>query len=324
MLISTHSQRAVATRLRRQLGAVCVAFVPAVREHVPSEDVVSAERTVDQARADGVVVLGGGSAIGLGKAIATSRSIPLIALPTTYSGSEMTDVFGVTSNGTKHGNKDERARPALVLADPQLTVSMPAGLTAASGMNAVAHAIEALYGPSTDEQATGHARAALELLRTALPVCVSAPDDIEARTMALRGSLLAGAAMSSAGMGFHHRLAHLFGGAFRVSHAGVHAVLLPHTAALAADLHPEPLAIAGAVFGDPVGRSLHAFGERIGTPRSLSELGLSRQDVDAVARQAIDSPPRGLTREGVAVVGAMLHRALAGRPPATIDELATA
>ncbi|MFI5372864.1 MAG: maleylacetate reductase [Candidatus Eisenbacteria bacterium] len=254
-----------------------------VRQHVPEE---LAARAVDAARAaaaDGVVTVGGGSTIGLGKVVAATANVPLIAVPTTYSGSEMTPTYGVTGE-RKVTRRDPRALPKTVIYDPELTLGLPGRVTASSGLNALAHCMEAIVGPGANPPAALAAREASAILPGALRSCVREPRAEEARSDAQYGGFLAARSLALAGTGLQHTLAHILGGRFKLVHADAHAVLLPHVAALHEREAPAPMSRFAESLGadGSASEALHRLAADTGAPLSLAELDMPREGIDVV------------------------------------------
>jgi maleylacetate reductase len=303
----------VAERLGRRHAATCGEVV----QHVPVEVAGRARQLARDAGADSLVAVGGGSAVGLAKAVALELDLPIVAAPTTYAGSELTTISGLTEAGRKRTGRDPRVRPRVVLYDPALTLSLPAPVTAASGMNALAHAVEALYGPGASPVADALAGDGIRALAAGLPVAVERPGDLAGRTRALRGAWLAGAALAAAGAGIHHQLCHVLGGAFGLDHGGVHAVLLPYSAGFVTPAVPRAMArVAGALGVADAATGLWDLGRRLGAPASLAELGLPAADLDRAAELAaaqVDGRPRPVTASELRDLLAAAH---AGRPPA--------
>jgi maleylacetate reductase len=187
------------------------------------------------------VAVGGGSAVGLGKAIALEHGLPVIAVPTTYAGSEMTPVWGLTENGEKRTGRDQRVLPRSVLYDPELTLSLPAGMSATSGMNAMAHAVEGLYAPDATPIISLMAAEGVRALAAALPRVVTDGADLDARTDAQYGAWLCGAVLAATTMSLHHKLCHTLGGTLDLPHAQTHTVVLPHALAYNAAAAPAAL-----------------------------------------------------------------------------------
>ena len=249
MIISGRHEADAAAAVSAELGDDLVARIPDVVQHVPVD---VAARAIDAARDAEVgllISIGGGSATGLAKVVARDTGLPILAVPTTYAGSEMTPIWGQTDHGEKTTGRDPRVLPRLVVYDPVLTISMPADLTAASGMNALAHALESLYAPDATPRSLEVAEEAIRALADGLPDAVARPDDLEARTAALRGAWLAGWALGSTTMGLQHKLAHVLAGKYQLPHAGVHSALLPHVAAFNAPAVPVPFARAVRALG---------------------------------------------------------------------------
>jgi maleylacetate reductase len=285
------------------LGGACVGLHAEARMHVP---VGVADRAVEVARAagaDGCVAVGGGSAIGLGKVIALRTGLPLVAVPSTYSGSEMTPVWGLTEDGAKRTGRDPSVLPRSVVYDPELTLSLPVGLSVTSGVNALAHAAEALYAPDASPVVSLMAEEGVRAMADALPALAAAPRDLDARGRALYGAWLCGAALGATTMGLHHKLCHVLGGTFGLPHAETHTVVLPYALAYNAPAAPEAMAALGrALDADDVPGAVRGLAGGSGVPRSLAELGLSEADLAVAARAATEQAypnPRKVTAEGV-------------------------
>jgi maleylacetate reductase len=318
LLVATRSAKAAADRLAEQLGPRVAARVAEVVQHVPDADAAAAADTVAATGADGTVTVGGGSATGLGKAVAVRTGLPLVAIPTTYAGSEATSVYGVTGQHKQTG-RDPRALPRVVVYDPLLTMQMPATLTADSGMNALAHCVEALYAPGANPVTTLLAEEGIRRLVEALPIAVETPGDLAARSDALYAAYLAGTSMEQAGTALHHTLCHTIGGTYRVDHGAVHAVLLPYSAAYNAAVAPEALGLVARALGTTdAAKGLRDLAERLRAPTNLASLGVPADALDEVAERAVvavgDRNPR---RPDVPSLRRLLDDAYAGRPPGT-------
>jgi maleylacetate reductase len=285
-------------------------------EHVPVEAAAAARRAARQAGADCLVVLGGGSAIGLAKAVALELALPIVAVPTTYSGSEVTPVYGLTGPDGKRTGRDRRVLPRVVLYDPAGTVGLPPRVAAASGMNAVAHCVEAFYGPTANPVSALLAEAGLRALAAALPGVVATPADLDARAGALYGAHLAGAALAGAGVAIHHQLCHVLGGSFGLRHADLNAVVLPHAAGFVGPAVPDRLArVAKALGAEEAATGLYDLARRLGAPASLAALGMTEHDLDKAAELAagvVSRTPRAATEEDLR---ALLLDAYEGRRP---------
>lgn len=320
LLVGTPSAAALAEELAAALGERVGGRFEGVRPHVPAAVAAAAVAAARECGADSVICLGGGSAIGTAKAVARETDLPILAVPTTYSGSEATPVWGLTQDGRKQTGSDPRVLPKAVLYDPELTVSLPAAVTAASGMNALAHCIEALYAPGRNPVTALIAAAATRALAAALPAAVERPGDVEARAGALYGAYLAGSAFAVAGSGLHHRICHVLGGAHDLPHAETHAVLIPHVVAFQESAAPEPMAriaaALGAAPGEPASAVLHELAARLGAPLALRDVGLPADGIEAVIPAILAAaPPDNPRPVDAAGVRTILASAYAGRPP---------
>ena len=301
--------------LVERLGDRCAGAFTDVQQHVPEELAARATGAAGELEADCLVAMGGGSATGLAKAVALRHQAPIVCVPTTYSGSEMTPIWGLTGPDGKRTGRDPRAQPRAVLYDPALTVGLPAEVTGPSGMNALAHCAEALYAPGANPVSSLLAEEGARTLRRGLPPAVAEPADLSARTEALLGAFLAGAAMA-AGVGVHHQLCHLLGGAYRLPHAELHAVVLPHAVHFVAPAARPQLARLAAGLGvDDVAGAIWDLGRRLGTPASLAELGLPEAELDRAAAQAVARVVQTPRRAGVTELRALLEAAWQGRRP---------
>jgi maleylacetate reductase len=305
----------LAARGRALFREDLVGVIDDVVMHVPIERATQARAEVKVREADVLVALGGGSSIGLAKAVALELGLPIVAAPTTFAGSEMTSIWGLTENGEKRTGRDERVRPKAVVYDVELVVSMPRALAAASGLNALAHAMEALYSPDLDPLVGLVAEESVRALASALPALVDngAP---RAFSEALYGAWLGGVALDRATMGLHHKLCHTLGGAFALPHAETHAVVLPHSAHYNEAAAPEAFARLRRALGrDDVGGTLFAMLGRLGLPTSLAALGLQDAQLEHAVSLATRVPypnPRPVDAAGIR---ALLTSALEGRPP---------
>lgn len=315
LLIAERSTRPVAERVERALADQVAASIAPVRPHVPAEDVTSAREVASTHAVDLIVSIGGGSATGLGKAVAVA-GIPLLAIPTTYAGSEMTPIYGITESGRKRTTRDERALPKTVLYDPALTTSLPPRPTASTGMNAIAHCVEALYAANRSPLTDLLAAEAIRLLRRALPDCVEEPSSQPARTTALYGAYLAGTVLAGTGMALHHRICHVLGGAFGIGHGDANAVILPHVVAFNAPAVPDAIQTVAEALDtqDPAG-ALFDLTASMEAPTALAQLGLEESDLDQGVTLTLEEDfynPRPVDRDGLAE---LLRDAYEGRRP---------
>jgi len=311
MLITTPGRSPGLASMSQQLGGRLAGLCDRAALHVPIDSVRGATAEAARTNADALLAIGGGSAIGLAKAVALERSVPIVAVPTTYSGSEMTSIWGVTDGEVKRTGRDARVAPRLVVYDPDLTRSLPPHVSAASGMNAIAHAVEATYAAGAGPVAVAAAEEAIRLLARGLPAIVERPDDDDARTIALRGAHAAGVALELAAMGLHHKICHVLGGTFGLPHAPAHAVMLPHVTAFNAPALPQAMArVAGALGARDAVDGLRALNRRLGLDATLGSLGLRAEDVDRAAAlvtsAAYANPRRATTGDVQAILRAAL------------------
>jgi maleylacetate reductase len=304
------------TRVRDALGDTVAADVGGSTQDVAADVVDAAASTARDVGADVIVSIGGGSATGLGKVLAFTCDLPLIAVPTTYSGSEMTAVWGRITDGRKHTAYDIRVLPRSVVYDPELCAGMPARLAAASGMNALAHCLEALWSKNANPITTALAVEAGRRLVSGLPRVVRNPSDVDAHGENLIGACLAGVVMAQAGMGIHHRSAHVLGGGWKLPHAETHSVLLPRSTALVAPRAPQAMHDASLIFNSvDVPGAVFALLQELQLPVGLSELGMPEDGLDEAARRIMEATHDDPLVPDEAAVRAMLDDAYFGRPP---------
>ena len=302
LVLSTPSQKNHADAIAARLGDAAAGVFAGAVMHTPVGVTAQALQAFADVGADCVVAYGGGSTIGLGKAIAWRNDVPQIVIATTYAGSEVTPILGETENGLKTTRRDARILPETVIYDPDLTLRLPVAISVSSGLNAMAHAIEGLYAQDRNPITALQAVEGVRALRQALPRIVEVPHDPEARSLALYGSWLCGTVLGTVGMALHHKLCHALGGSFDLPHAETHAVLLPHTAAYNAAAAADLLRPAADLFGGSIGGGLYDFAATLGAPRALRDLGLDQGDLDRAADLAVQNPywnPRPVERDAV-------------------------
>ena len=312
MLISTPGRSDLCRRARDLLGPLVVETFARAMVHVPGEIAVASRQAAESARADCILALGGGSAIGVAKVIALDSAVPIAAVPTTYGGSEMTPIWGMMENGRKETGRNSRVQPRVVVYDPDLTLALPVSVSAASGLNAIAHCIEALYASDANPLTSSAAIEGIRLLSSSLPRIVEAPGDRDQRARALNGAWLAGFALGTVQMALHHKLCHTLGGSFGLDHAGAHAVLLPYTAAYNRDSARQAMRQAATALGvEDAPTELLNLGRTLSAPTSLQELGMSEDDIEPAASLAVERQypnPRAVTREGITDLLAAAYR----------------
>lgn len=300
VLISTPGRGELTVRAKEIIGPRFAARFDDAVIHVPDHVAGTARNVALAVNADCLVAFGGGSAIGVAKAVALTTGIPIIAVPTTYSGSEMTPIWGRTSHGQKQTGRDPKVQPRVVIYDPELTLALPAYVSAASGMNAIAHCIEALYAVDATVASTEAAIRGIELLSQSLPEIVANPSSLPHREAALEGAWLAGSALGSVQMALHHKLCHTLGGAFDLPHAETHAVLLPYTAAFNRSAAQGAMKLAAkALSAADAPAALLDLEQRLGTPLSLERIGMKEADLDRASEMAVERQypnPRPVTQ----------------------------
>ncbi|MBO23205.1 MAG: maleylacetate reductase [Rhodospirillaceae bacterium] len=317
LVLSTPQQRVQAEDVARRLGDRSAGIYDKAEMHVPVEVAQAAREEAQRLGADACVAVGGGSTIGLGKAIALEFGLPIIAVPTTYAGSEMTPIWGLTEAGIKKTGRDKKVLPTTVVYDPALTGTLPAHIAAPSGMNAIAHCIEAMYSETANPIVSMMAEEGVRALARALPLVVREPENIGARTDALYGAYLAGASLGTVGMALHHKLCHTLGGSFNLPHADTHTIMIPHATAYNIGAAPDAKErLSRALETDNPAGALYDLAEFIGAKLALRDLGMTEADLDRAADIAVENPyynPRPVTRESIRE---LLDNAYHGRRPA--------
>jgi maleylacetate reductase len=316
IVLSTPQQREQAEGFAARLGSRAVGVFSKAVMHVPVETAQAARDYATKLGADCAVAIGGGSTTGLGKAIALTTSLPIVAVPTTYAGSEMTPIYGLTEAGLKKTGRDPRVLPKTVIYDPELTLSLPASLSVTSGINAIAHAAEGLYAQDANPITGLMAEEGIRALGAGIARVASRLDDLDARADCLYGAWLCGAVLGSVGMALHHKLCHTLGGTFNLPHAETHTIVLPH--ALAYNREAAPLAmqrIARALRAADGAQGVFDLARDNGVPTALKDIGLKESDIGVALDIALKNPywnPRPIER---AALRALLEAAYEGRRP---------
>jgi maleylacetate reductase len=323
MLVNDAMTGGSASTVAGQLEAHLVLRWTEVAQHVPIELAERARAAATEHAIDAVVTIGGGSSTGLAKALALSHQVPIVAVPTTYAGSEQTTIYGLTGGQHKQTGKDPIVLPRVVVYDPELTVGLPPGVTGPSAFNALAHSVEALWAPGCNPITSALALEGVRAIAGSLPQAMTHPDDIDARGNLLYGAALSGMALGATAAGLHHKICHVLGGRFDLVHADAHSVILPHALSFNAPVLPEEMArlaqALGAPGADPAG-VLWDLAVASNVPTRLADLkgrvGLLRRDqlpgaADAAAAE-VTVNPRPVTREDLL---AILERAYDGQRP---------
>lgn len=303
LVLSTPEQRVSADMIAERLGNRCAGVFDRAVMHVPVETARAARQEAARLGADCAVAIGGGSTTGLGKAIALESSLPILAIPTTYAGSEMTPIWGITEAGVKKTGRDARVLPQTVIYDANLTLGLPARLSVTSGINAIAHAAEALYAQDANPIHSLLAEEGIRALALGLPKVVASPADAEGRAECLYGAWLCGAVLGAVGMSLHHKLCHTLGGTFNLPHAETHTIVLPHALAYNAAAAPEAMRrIARALGATDAAQGIHDFAAALGAPVALRDIGMPADGLDRAADLATTNAywnPRPLDRGAI-------------------------
>ncbi|MCP3711792.1 maleylacetate reductase [Paraburkholderia sp. CNPSo 3274] len=316
LVLCTPEQRGTAEMVASRLGARTAAVFDKAVMHVPIELAREARALARELNADCAIAVGGGSTVGLGKAIAMDSGLPILAIPTTYAGSELTAIYGITEGGLKKTGTDVRVLPKTVIYDPDLTVTLPVGLSVTSGINAIAHAAEALYSRDANPVISLMAEEGIASLARSLPGIVANSTDIDARSQALYGAWLCGTTLGSVGMALHHKLCHTLGGSFNLPHAQTHTIVLPHALAYNRQAAPDAMTrIARAIGADDAAVGVYELAKANGAPVALKDIGMKAEDVEKAAEIASSNPywnPRPIEREAI---HALLQDAFDGVSP---------
>ncbi|MBR0949166.1 maleylacetate reductase [Bradyrhizobium canariense] len=323
LVLTTPQQEAQGKSLGAALGPLYAGIFPGATMHTPVEVTERALAAMKACEADCVVSLGGGSTTGLGKALALRTGINQLCIPTTYAGSEMTPIVGQTENGLKTTVRDAAILPETVIYDVDLTLTLPASLAATSGINAIAHAVEALYARDTNPVTSLMAEEGIRALARALPAIAAKGDDREARTEALYGAWLCGVCLGTVGMALHHKLCHTLGGTFDLPHAETHTIVLPHALAYNAPAVPDAMArISRAIGAADASQGLFELAKRLGAKLALRDIGMPEGGIDKAADLAVTNAywnPRPLERNAIRD---LIARAWAGEPPGAVKAVA--
>lgn len=300
LVLSTPEQRASAEMIADLLGSRAAGVFDRAVMHVPIETAREAREIANRLGADCAVAIGGGSTTGLGKAIALDSGLPILAIPTTYAGSEMTPIYGITEAGIKKTGKDARVLPRTTIYDPELSAGLPVGMSITSGINAIAHAAEGLYATDGNPVMDLMAKEGIAAMGRALPLIKKTPGDMQARSDALYGTWLCGMVLGNVGMALHHKLCHTLGGSFNLPHAETHTIVLPHALAYNAAAAPKAMTtIADALQSQNAAQAVYDLAKNNGAPVALKDIGMKEADLDKAAGIAMQNQydnPRPLER----------------------------
>ncbi|MFV3077286.1 maleylacetate reductase [Niveispirillum fermenti] len=316
MILTTPEQESDGRKLAEYLTAFECSIFHGARMHTPVDTTLRAMEDVARRQTDCLIALGGGSTIGLAKAIALRTDLHQIAIPTTYAGSEATPILGETENGVKTTQSSPRIQPEVIIYDVDLTLSLPPALSATSGINAIAHAVEGLYSKQANPIISLIAEEGIRALASGLPQLINDPANKEARSNALYGAWLCGTTLGAVGMAIHHKLCHALGGAFDLPHSQTHTIILPHALAYNAPYVSDALMRIGRAMGtDNAPLALYELARSLGAPTALKDLGMPRHGIDRIVEltfrnQYWNPAPLEETR-----LRGLLLRAWEGQPP---------
>ncbi|MFG1287838.1 maleylacetate reductase [Xanthobacter versatilis] len=319
LVLTTPQQEAEGRRIGALLGDAFAGLFTGATMHTPTEVTERALAELHATGAEGVVAIGGGSTIGLGKALALRTGVKQICIPTTYAGSEMTPILGETRDGLKTTIRSLEVLPEVAIYDVDLTVTLPPMLCATSGVNAIAHAVEALYARDRNPIVSLMAEEGIRNLASALPLLVHEPLNLDARNRAFYGAWLCGCCLGAVGMALHHKLCHTLGGSFNLPHAETHTVVLPHAVAYNAEAAPEAMAaIKRALGASDAARGLFDLVRALGVPQALADIGMPADGIERAADIAVESPywnPRPIVRDAIRD---LIAHAYAGERPGAV------
>ncbi len=318
LVLATPPQKEQAEDIAKRLGDLSVGVYDKAVMHVPVETAKAAREEVKRLGVDGTIAVGGGSTTGLAKAIALELGTPIVAVPTTYAGSEMTPIWGMTENGIKTTGRDQKVLPRTVIYDPSLLTTLPADTTAASGMNAIAHCIEALYAHDGNPIISMMAEDGIRAVARSLKKATQSPTDMDARSDTLYGAWLAGTVLGATSMALHHKICHTLGG-FNLPHAEIHTIVLPHATAYNAAAAPDAMARAARALNlasaKDVPGAIYDLAKSCGAKMALADVGMRAEDIDRATEIALKAPypnPRPLEK---AAIHKLLDDAFNGRRP---------
>lgn len=306
LILATPDQRRDAERIAAILGVRVAGVFDRAAMHVPVEVAREARELARRLDADCAIAIGGGSTTGLGKAITLESDFPILAIPTTYAGSEMTPIYGITEAGLKKTGRDIRVMPKTVIYDPELTYSLPVSLSVSSGINAIAHAAEGLYALDANPITDMMAAEGIAAIGRALPLLTLDAEDAHvrrARADALYGAWLCGSVLGAVAMSLHHKLCHTLGGSFNLPHAETHTIILPHALAYNATAASRAMErIARAVNGTSAPQAVFDLAKMNGARLALKDIGMKASDLDKACAMALQNQypnPRPLEKAAV-------------------------
>ncbi|SIS99330.1 maleylacetate reductase [Paracoccus saliphilus] len=316
LILTTSQQVTQGEEVAEALGKAAVGLFSKATMHTPVDITEMAMAVLAERSADCLVAVGGGSTIGLSKAISYRTDLPQIVIPTTYAGSEATPVLGQTDHGRKNTLRSQKVQPEVIVYDAELVRDLPVSASVTSGLNAMAHAVEALYAQNANRLSSELALAGLKAFIYGLPRVTASPDDLDAREDTLFGAWLCGSMLDQVGMALHHKLCHTLGGVLNLPHAETHAVILPQATAYNEQAVPDKLApLAELLEAESAAGGLFDFTRTLGAPTDLNVLGVVERDLDRIAREAVSNPYWNPVPIEKRAVRELLQRAFYGQRP---------
>jgi maleylacetate reductase len=303
LVLATPQQVSEAQALADLLGDAAAGIFAGAEMHTPVDVTERAMADFAAMGADGIVAIGGGSTVGLGKAIALRTDAPQVVLPTSYAGSEMTPLLGQTEGGKKTTLRSLKVLPETVIYDVNYTLTLPPRMTVTSGMNAIAHAVETLYAQEANPVLSLMAEDGIAKMTRALDRVLVAPSDIAARSDALYGAWLCAVCLGAGGVALHHKLCHVLGGSFNLPHAETHTIILPHALAYNAPEIPQAMAAMRRATGaEKPAKALFRIAQSAGVPTALKDLGMPQDGIARAVEITLENPyfnPRPFERDAL-------------------------
>jgi len=301
-------------KVAKEIGEENLYYFPEIIQHVPQSLVDKAMIKLKEEKPDVLLAFGGGSAVGLAKALALETDIPIIAVPTTYSGSEQTNIWGISTDEGKTTGKSMKVMPKVVVYDPDLTSSLPLSLAVTSGMNAMAHLMEAIYAPNGNPVTRHHALLGVEYIKKGLEILAKEKQlTEEANTDIQFGAYLAGKCLCEVSMSLHHKMAHVLGGSFKLEHSYVHTVLQSFVLKYQWDsLTDEIKTDFRQVLGHNPAHKLQELSGNAGGPTDLKSIGFKIDDIEKAVETVLAKPYENVAPLEKSKLVDMLHHAYEG------------
>ena len=275
------------------LNNISAGLCPIAEQYVPLPMVEEGRRIAKQRKADCVVSYGGGTSVGLAKAIALELEVPVVCAVTTFSGSETTNLQAILTDGLRVGYKSDWMLPRTIIYDPETAMGVPLSIMIPSGVNAIAHGVEACYAQGATPVNSLIASEGIGAMASALKRLASGQDNTESRGDGLYGAWLCGTSLGSAGVALHHKFAHVIGSTFDLEHSMAHTVALPYSVAYTTPGAPEAMRMIATALGathKSAASALFELNQTIGAPTSLKEIGMPEDGIEKAAKMIADAP----------------------------------